>query len=371
MRFRGSSVLLSLLVFAFSGVALYSAQSLFIATPINDLATRTYLGFEGGLYEHGANVVPTDDESSGKLYTSEIAPLDVNGNPDANQGHVILLSLGMSNALIEFNGFEKATESSSLANQATLAEWNGAQSGQDACYWFPAYGPPECNPTTENEYDRISKGLAQSNLSYLQVQAVWVDSANGRFHSENRGCLPLGTLCNSLCNPAAAGCLNTANKTNALNEEEEFAETLRAAKARFPNLKLAFFSARVFGGYAIGGQDEADPEPFAYETGFAVKWLIQAQINQMRTGTIDPVAGDLSFDVAPWITWGPYFWADGNIPRSDGLAWCFGQKGAPCRGEFDFSSGGIHLNATGSTKAGKLLLNYFTTSPYAVPWFNK
>jgi hypothetical protein len=368
MRIRFSNVLLILFVLLLSGLALYASQ-VFIATPINDLGTGTYLGFQGGLYQNGTNLVPTDHNSDGKLYTDEITPLNAQGNPDSN-GEVILLSMGMSNALIEFSTFEAQAAGSKLVNHDTLTVWDGAQSGQDACYWFPAEGSPVCSPSTQNEYDRIIDGLTSSGLSNLQVQALWVDNANGRVHPDNRGCQPQGTLCVPLCDPALRDCVNTDNKTNALNEEEEFGEALRAAKTRFPNLKLAFFSGRVFGGYAVGGEDDADPEPFAYESGFAVKWLIQAQINQISTGVVDPVAGDLSYEHAPWIAWGPYFWADGPNPRSDGLTWCFGQTTSPCNGEFDFSAGGLHLNPTGATKAANLMMGFFTTSPYTTPWFN-
>jgi len=163
------------------------------------------------------------------------------------------------------------------------------------------------------------------------------------------------------------GCKNSPNTTDASNLEQEFGNTLRAAKQRWPNLKLAFVTSRSYGGYAppSGG----NPEPFAYESGYAVKWLIEAQIKQVRTGNIDSVAGDLSYHVAPWIAWGPYFWADGPEPRSDGLAWCGGSLSPkpPCNGEADFHPDGTHPTAV--TKQVNMLMQFFLNSPYTHAWF--
>lgn len=162
-----------------------------------------------------------------------------------------------------------------------------------------------------------------------------------------------------------------ANSTDALNVEQELGNALRAAKQRWPHLTLAFVTSRIYGGYApsSGGS----PEPYAYESGYAVKWLMEAQINQMRTGIIDPVAGDLNYNngTAPWIAWGPYLWADGPVARSDGLVWCDGtlSLGPPCNGEVDFALDGEHPTTT--TKQVNMLMNFFLNSPYSTPWFLK
>jgi hypothetical protein len=63
-------------------------------------------------------------------------------------------------------------------------------------------------------------------------------------------------------------------------------------------------------------------------------------------------------------------WANGATPRQeDGLYWCNGQASAPCNGEADFASDGIHLTNTGQTKAGNILYNFFSQSKYTRPWF--
>ena len=138
---------------------------------------------------------------------------------------------------------------------------------------------------------------------------------------------------------------------------------------RWPNLKQVFLSVRLYGGYA---NTNHSPEPYPYEYGFSSKWLIEAQILQIRSGgsTVDPITGDLNYKngVAPWAAWGPYLWADGDIPRSDGLVWCNGQATAPCSGEVDYLTDGTHPNATGDQKAATLMMNFFLASAYT-PWF--
>jgi len=92
-----------------------------------------------------------------------------------------------------------------------------------------------------------------------------------------------------------------------------------------------------------------------------MKWLIQAQIDQMANGgtIVNDRAGDLNYNTAvPWIGWGPYLWADGVNPRSDGLSWL----------STDFEDR-VHLGPSGVEKAASLLLTLFKTSPQARCWF--
>jgi hypothetical protein len=64
---------------------------------------------------------------------------------------------------------------------------------------------------------------------------------------------------------------------------------------------------------------------------------------------------------APWLAWGPYLWADGRKPRSDGLIW-------ECT---DFISDGTHPSDAGRTKVAQLLLSFFKTDSTATIWFLK
>ena len=141
--------------------------------------------------------------------------------------------------------------------------------------------------------------------------------------------------------------------------ETYLGDIARAVKTRYPHAQMIFFSSRIYAGYAT---TTLNPEPYAYESGFAVKWLVQAQIDQLRNGgvVVDAHAGDLNDNtVAPWIAWGPYLWASGTTPRSDGLVWQ----------QSDFGSDGTHPSTSGRTKVGTMLLNFFLTTPFTKAWF--
>ena len=95
-----------------------------------------------------------------------------------------------------------------------------------------------------------------------------------------------------------------------------------------------------------------NPEPYAYESGFSVRWTIE-----------DQLSGALEYDGAspssPWISWGPYLWADGTTPRSDGLTWS-------CS---DFGSDGTHPSDAGRRKVAELLLSFFRSDATAREWY--
>jgi len=358
--------------------------------PLMDMtAGETYQGFAGGLYGNGSDTMPSGHNAEGLALAGTIQPLDTDGNPSPS-GKVILTSIGMSNAADEFGAFKQYIASgagSSSVDQSTLVVLNGALGGMTACYWVVANGPPPCSPNTENQFDRVQETVLAPNYTQQQVQAVWIEEANGG--PGVQGCGSNGAEpCNPLCNTSVTGCTNTDTTTEALRYEMQLGEIFRAAKSRWPNLRVAFPSSRIYGGYAT---TDVNPEPYAYEYGFSVQWLIQAQINQENGGPIDPVAGDLCdipassggcaygvAGIAPWVGWGPYTWANGATPRSDGLVWCNGQTASPCNGEQDFQSDGTHPSTVGSEKVAygrdnpggvQNLFDFFMQSPYTESWF--
>jgi hypothetical protein len=246
------------------------------------------------------------------------------------------MAVGMSNVAREFgipgnlqnHTFIGQATSNPAVNLANLAFVNGARSGQDAPDWEQ---PNAYNYNWIRDNQLTTNGLTES-----QVQIIWLKQANGDSRT-----FP------SLPSPDA----------DAYVLMERMGNILRALKVRYPNLKQVFVSSRIYAGYS---NDNLNPEPYAYETGFAVKWLIDAQIEQMATGVIEPHAGDLNYETAaPWISWGPYMWANGEMPRSDGLFWVVG----------DYANDGTHPFVEGQRKVAMMLMDFFSQSPLTQCWF--
>ncbi len=319
------------------------AQGIFLEPPIplTDFAEgETYLGFMGGLYPGGLNQIPLDHVRAGLGPLAQIRPRDVDGNLSAN-GKVILLSIGMSNTSREFCGqggdghlatkcfawsFIGQAGADLGINHESLVILNGAQAGATDEEW---------TSTTGTAYTVIRESLfAGEVLSRAQVQVVWLKVAHRR---------PVTSL------PSA--------DADAYHLLAAMGDIVRTLKIEYPNLQIVFVSSRIYAGYAT---TDLNPEPYAYESGFAVKWLIESQITQLRTGEISPLAGDLGLDVAPWLAWGPYLWADGKTPRSDGLTWS----------PEDFDPEDLmHPGENAQFKVAGMLMSFFKDSPFAQCWF--
>ncbi|MGH2454219.1 MAG: hypothetical protein ACRDF5_10750 [bacterium] len=306
--------------------------------PLPDLGTGRYLGFPGGLYPAGRNVPPPSHHARGLREAARVQPLDLAGQPSPG-GRYVLLSIGMSNTSQEFcsarpaptcdpGTFMGRAAADPTVNHRELAIVNGAQGGQTAASWD--------DPDKPNYHRIHDEVLTPLGLSELQVQVIWLKVSSA-------------TPTVSLPDP----------DSDAVMLLTQLGNILRALKVRYPNLRQVFLSSRTYGGYAT---IRLHPEPFAYESGFAAKWVIQAQIDQMAAGgdAVDARAGDLNYaTMAPWIAWGPYLWTKGTKPRSDGLTWTRG----------DVEGDGIHPSGSGEGKIGALLLDFFKQSPYTQCWF--
>lgn len=286
------------------------------AVPLSDLGTGTYQGFVGGLYGAGANVPPAAHFASGASRMAAVQPRDAAGNP-APGGRIVLLSIGMSNTTQEFSTWVATANADPNRNPAVTVV-DGAQGGQDAV--------TISNPLA-NFWTVVDQRLAAAGATPAQVQVVWLKEAiagvNGGF-------------------PGAAQQLQGL-----------LGQIARILKQRYPNCVLCFCSSRTYAGYATTG---LNPEPYAFESGFAVQWLLQQQIAGDPNLNCDPASGPV---LSPWLGFGPYLWTNGTTPRSDGLTWL-------CA---DVQPDGTHPSLAGRAKVANLLQQFFTTNSLAAPWY--
>ncbi len=311
---RGALMVLGLLPGA------YSMQACTGCTPLTDLGPGLYLGsYEGGLYSAGLNLPPPAHQVAADGASASVVPRDASGAPDPT-GRIAFVSISMSNCNQEFSAFERRADLDEH-RAASLTVFNGAESNQamdvisnpNAGYW-----------------NNLAARLLADGISPAQVQVVWIKVAD------------LG--------PASTVFPDHANDLKA-----NTTAVLQILKSKYPNLAIAYLSSRVYGG---NSPDPLRSEPLSYETGFAVKWLIEAQIAGAPALNHDPLSGPV---VAPVVIWGPYLWANGTTPRLDGLVWL----------PADFEGDGVHPSPSGEQKVAALLEELFHGNASHVQWFGK
>ncbi len=309
-----------------------------------DLGTGTYKTFIGGLYAGGTNIRPAAHEAAGAAIAESIEPLDAAGSPDPN-GRIVLISIGYSNMTQEWaSGAKFEPESRELTFTAKaerlratgqinpkLLIVDGAQGGMSTEKWAMPV-----NPAQEPWHTALAR-LAAAGSSRFQVQVA---------------CMKVAHASPAQCMAEDGSSLGDAGQI-AVNA----AASARNLKQAFPNLKLLYVITRTYGGYAL---TQLNPEPFAYETGWGVKWLIEAQIDGSGTyGNLnwDPNGGAAA---AAWMSWGPYLWAKGVEPNHLGICW------AP----EDFREDDrTHPASRGVDKAGTALVRFFMEDATTRPWF--
>lgn len=282
--------------------------------PITDMtAGDRYEGEDGGLYGNGSNTPPEAQAKAAQAQLARIQPLNAEGKPAAN-GTIVLVSISMSNATQEFSHFKKVADADPRKSpKLTIVDC--AQGGQAMAEW----APPDARPWAE-----AKQRLERAGVTPAQVQVAWI----------------------KLANKSPGGSLQEHGK----KLEADTLAVLHNARALFPNLRIAYLGSRTYGGYANSG---LNPEPYAYESAFPARWLIQRQVKG------DP---ELAESKSPLLLWGPYLWAEGTKGRKlDKLVW----------ERSDFVGDGVHPSDSGREKVAQLLLGFFTGDPLAKSWFAK
>ena len=287
--------------------------------PLTDLGTNLYAGSEsGGLYANGSNVDDAVHNSFGQGLAGDIQPLDSNGSPSST-GKYVLLGIGLSVTQQSLNQVVPMAAVDPAKNP-NLVFVNGATGGGTATdlisqsvFWQAML----------NDY------LPNAGVTAKQVVAVWFMDVDGGMSGTFPG-----------------------DMTTLQSQMETIAQMMLTY---FPNLKIAYASSIYYTGYSNGIKNLSN-EPWTYESGFAVKNMIQDQLNGNSNLNFDSSKGTV---VAPWLAWGPYLWANGMLPRSDGTVWA-------CN---DLQNDGTHPSTGAKVKVTHQLLNFLKTDETASPWF--
>jgi Cu/Ag efflux protein CusF len=289
--------------------------------PLTEMGSEEYQGHKGGLYPDGKNERPAAHEAAGLALAKQVQPLDSDGKPSAD-GKIVLLSVGMSNTTQEFSVFKRSADRDEDKNPK-LVVVDGAQGGMSANRILKT----DDNGTGTRFWTTVDQRLKNGGVTREQVQVAWIKQADP---GPSQGF------------PKYAQTL-----------QDELRQIVQLMHERFPNLKIVYLSSRTYAGYA---STPLNPEPYAYESGFSVRWLIEEQLKGEAALNYDPKKGAVK---APWLSWGPYLWANGTTKRADGFFY----------EERDFGGDGTHPSASGQRKVADLLLKFFKSDATAKVWF--
>jgi hypothetical protein len=284
--------------------------------PLTEMsADDRYKGEDGGLYGGGRNEAPAAHQAAAQTALKKITPLDEQGKT-AKDGKIVFISLGMSNTAGEFAGFKEQADRDPQKSPDVLIV-NCAVGGAGVSSWARR---------GSGTWMKVAERLKEAKVSPEQVQVAWIKHAEP---GPSPDTMPL----------------QYARKV-----KDDLAASLAITRSTFPNLRVAYLSSRIYGGYNVVGIRRVNPEPFAYETAFSVRWVIQEQIEREMKGKAEE----------PVLLWGPYLWADGVTPRkSDRLIW----------ERKDLSEDGVHPSMAGRQKVVKLLSDFFKNDAGAKSWF--
>jgi PKD repeat protein len=232
----------------------------------------------------------------------------------------------MSIAHLDFNSGPDSFEPRAVSDAATSSQLvivDGAQNGKTANTWV------DPNAAT---WKTVNGRLALQGVTPKQVEVVWVKECEA--YPNRYGGFP--------------------NSAQYLQSDLE--SIARNITTNYPNAKIAYYSSRSHA--FTQNPATVSPEPWDFETGYSVKWMIEDQINGNGNLNWDPNKGPVQ---APFLSWGPYLWANGSSPRSDGFQWV----------RSDYQADATHPTPSGVHKVADQLLAFFKTDPTTTGWYLK
>ena len=304
--------------------------------PIPVLGQGSYLGAMGGLYPGGQNEPPSFHRPVVRSFAQQIVPRAPDGsvcsqNPTCDHGLIGVVSIGFSNPTQEFGAFAHR-QNAHPTRDPRIVLVSGSRARQDVKKITCSEdnnGNPVCELDADlsNAYwEGVAEKVERAGLTKAQVQAAWIKAT-----MED----PIGSFEDA-----------TARLRN------DLVTLVQLLKHHYPNVQIAYVSSRTYSGYS---SISANPEPYAYEEGFAYKQLIEDQITGADPGL------DYTDGTAPLVLWGPYLWANADLHPYDDLIWC----------PEDYEQNGLnpHQNEIGERKVSDRLAAFFATDPAAAPWW--
>ncbi|MCB9020507.1 MAG: hypothetical protein H6548_00150 [Chitinophagales bacterium] len=285
--------------------------------PLDELGEGKFMGYTGGLYPEGRNIMPAGFFIEAVNISRSIQPLNKQGSPDPN-GQIGVVAIGASTVAMFGDALGKMIYDVP-GIRPEIVYVNGGIGGQDlnkihdpmARYWL-----------------EVDKRVQLAGLTNEQVQVAWMQEDDLR---------------------------NTTAKfpDRADMLADAFTYAAQQLKIRYPNLQLLYFTGRHTTEYMPADAKVKHMEPRAYLNGWGTKFVIERQING------DP---ELSFKgpdaKAPLLLWGPYFWTQGEKPRADGYTFTKDLVNAD----------GVHPNASGEVKVARDILDFWQQDPVSVQW---
>jgi hypothetical protein len=312
---------MSLLALAIAPPAAHASNCAGTSTgmiPVNDLGPGFYKGVQGGLYPGGSNVRPAAHEAAGVAIANSMTPLDTLGQPDAVNGHVVFVSIGMSNCTQEFSAFvPKSTPTRAQGQRAHDRLRGGRPDRADpgaahvGLLGFGGDAAPRPRLGAQAGAGRVVEGRERESHGHVRGH-----------HRHARGAV---------------------------------LRIVQILKAKLPNVKQVFFTSRIYAGYA---STTLNPEPYAYENAFAIKRVIAQQL-----------AGDPALNYDP-----------GERPGGGAVAVVgpvsLGRRLEPAlrrrsrgRAASSNSSDGTHPSTTGRAKVADSLLAFARRDAATAPWY--
>ncbi|HET7089330.1 MAG TPA: hypothetical protein VFL17_11805 [Anaerolineae bacterium] len=232
-------------------------------------AGELYLGqYETGLYPGASNAMLEAHGVAGEQIAATIRPLDTSGQPDDQQGRILALVMGHSNAHMYFEAFRAHLSERAAELNPRFEMLNAAVGGNQL---------PEIAQLQGDVWNWAQELTTQPGYSSLQVQVLFL-------HTTYHGC----------CNDAGLPPGEFPASMQAM--QRDLAKVLGYAIQVYPNIKIAYLTSdgfRHFRGF----------EPHVWREAFAFKWLIESQI-EGEPGTV--YTGENR--QMPWLEWGPYIW---------------------------------------------------------------